>query len=239
MPSKVTVGDRELTIQAFSGFKFLEAQGLVAHMLEIVPSLDENMADFAEKWRASNPPRELSRTTAELELREQVGWITDEAWEKSGGTVTITPRPDGVRTFLRLYPRLQKHARVDLEKLVALVVTPNSELAEADEAGKDLYDPDGPVGKQRKYLLHNGTITQLAQVAVAAAEALVDEFQAGDLTDAAGKLLENWRTLTGRQTSKDDSGSGSDERSSSTSSSERTRGRSRAKRSSTKSPTGS
>lgn len=191
----VRVGDRDLTISEFSGYKFLEATDRLAHLLEVVPDLDGDMAKFGREWRESNPPRVLDRATAELEFGEAAK-ISDEAWAATGGHVTLTPRVDGMQLFLRVFPRLQRHARGDIEELLALIVTANSELEEADTLGADIYEPDQCVGRNRRFLLHKGSPSELAKVALAAMEALGDELKEGDLMGAVGKLRDRWTDLT-------------------------------------------
>lgn len=196
----VKVGDRELPIAEFSSYKFLEATELLAAMLEIVPDLDTELAKFGRDWRDSNPERTITRATAELEFGAAADGITDAAWEAAGGQLTITPRPDGTQTAIRLFPKVFRHARADMVNLLALVVTPNSELEDAEREGQDIYANEGCVGKNRRTLLHHGRPTELVKVLLAAMEALGDEIQEGDLVSAVGKLRDRWATFTGTPT---------------------------------------
>jgi hypothetical protein len=241
MAESIRVGDRTIDVAQFSAFKFLEATDLLANILEASDSLDDEMVKLAESWRKTSPPRTMNRATAALELDpDEYEAISDEAWEKSGGEITLTPRPQGARIGLRLFPKLYKHGRRDFENLIALIATPNSELDQAEENGTDLYAPGGPVHRNRRHILHGGSPSQMVKLGVAALDVLGEELREGQLADAVGKLVGRWTEMTGRQPATGPTGaSGNDAPASSTSSSPPTRARSRAKKSSTASPTAS
>jgi hypothetical protein len=244
MSTTLHVGDRDITVADFSAYKFLEATELLSRMLEVVPELDDVLARFAKDWREAHPERTISRAVAELQMpgaRE----ITDEAWSRVDHQLTLTNNPTQEQVGLRVFPIVQRHAREHLVNLLALIITPNSELEEADEAGTDLYAKGGPVYRNARFVLHKARPTAMVNILVKAMEVLGDELREGDMAGALGGLMSRWREVTGaaQQTRKqgepDAEESETDEPRSSTSASRRTRARSRGGKSSTASPTAS
>lgn len=192
MPDTVHVGDRDITIADFSAYKFLEATDLLARILEIVPELDADVEAFVKSHAARTAIR-IDRATAEMRYGGVAKQISEETWEKTGQRMTIEDEPSGFQIAMRVWPKIQRHARKDAEWLLALIATANSELEEADEAGVDLYGHDGPVTRSRRFIVHNGTPSQAAMLIVAAAEVLWAEIEAGSVMDELGKLMDRIR----------------------------------------------
>lgn len=192
MSDRIRVGDRDLTIAEFSSYKFFEATDILARILEVVPELDTDIEEFAKSYMRRTAIT-LDRATAEMRFGEAAKHVSEETWQRNDQKLVIEDSPSGMQIGLRVWPKVQRHAREDAEWLLALVATPNSELERDDERGVDPYGDGGSVHDWRKFVRHNATPSQVLKLLVAATTALWSEIEAGNVMDDLGKLLDKLR----------------------------------------------
>lgn len=186
----VRVGDRTITVQEFSGYKFLEATELVAQVMDQVPELDQQLADWVQHW-ADSHAEDMSRAAAEFMYgadHPRLSKISEEAWQQSGQRLQQKPAPNQGMVIAQVFPKAYRFAREPLTNLIALVATPNSELADDDANSRSPYEDGGSVHKARQFVLHNAGMGALMQLLTVALEATREELQAADLRELMGNL---------------------------------------------------
>lgn len=184
MSTHVTIGDQQVKLGDFSGFKFLEAVALIGEIMEAVPLADEKISEYAQSWTAQNgAERILDRTSARYLLGEAIDPITEAEWQASEQKLRLAKSPDGNAAMMRAFPAVYKHARRQVENLVCLIATPNSLLEDADEKGEagSIYESGGVVHGQRKLILHRARITEQVQIVLGSMQQLAEELQEADL----------------------------------------------------------
>jgi hypothetical protein len=184
----VKIGDAPATISKLNGFKAAEALGIISEITEQTPTLLQDLAEFTRQYETDHAQR-MPRAAAEARFPQQAKNVSEAAWEASGNELVV-PEPPGLEEQVAFaLPKVYTVARESLIDLLALLITPNSELEQADADGRELYGKDGALAEQRRKLLHDATLEQLVEVAAAAGEVLRDQLKAID-GGQLGKLLE-------------------------------------------------
>lgn len=194
----VKIGDAPATISKLNGFKAAEALGIISDITEAAPNLLHELADFTRTYELEHAQR-MPRAAAEAKFPQQARNVSEEAWKASGNELVV-PEPPGVEEQIAFaLPKVYKVARESLIDLLALLITPNSELESIDAEGGDLYGKDGALAEQRRKLLHDASLEQLVDVAATAGEVLREQLKSID-GGQLGKLLEVFGLKTGAKT---------------------------------------
>jgi hypothetical protein len=186
---EVKLGDKNVELHPFKGFKATEMLTQLAAIYDEVPDLEARVDAFVRKHAAENTVK-VPRAYFEAEYSEEAKRVSEEAWAASGNVMELPgAEPSLQRVVLTLFPDIIKLARRRAFDLLALAICPNSELAELDiDDGADkLYGSEGALSKYRKQLLHEAEAQQLFALAAGVVELLKDQF-AGDGDDGLGKL---------------------------------------------------
>lgn len=192
MPSHtVKIGGQETPLQEFSGYKAFKALRLVR---EILGSSDQIQTAITEHRRRYNQQNaiELDRAAAVFRFGDRTAHLTEEDWAASGGKLVIPQDPSPIESTLAAFPVALDVAEEQTLRLLALVLTANTELEKWDDAG----DVDTNLEAERKRLPHRALAHELAELARVAVELLNDQF-AGTIagfeeSDAVGKLRAWW-----------------------------------------------
>jgi hypothetical protein len=179
----VELGQTTYTIAPFSPFKFLEVTEAVARILERVKDSRGGVDKYVDAYRERNLHR-MSR--AEYESMGGTE-ISDEAWQASGNELVLHNTPSTEQLIAEFGPLVYKDARPEVERLICLIVIPNSELEAADLDGDTLESTGELMRKWRKVVLHDATFGQAINAFGAAFEAVKAESEVvgqGPLGDA-------------------------------------------------------
>lgn len=193
MADQLTIGDRQVTVPALNGFKAVRAGRLVAEASEVMPQVNEALADLRKRYsnemaltitpQMAKLPR--FQRTIDGETRPL---FTEEDFAQAGGAIKVPQDPPRQEVILAVFPLAFKHVEKQLVELLALVIAPNSELQREDESGT----VDEYLTREGKRLLHEATIDQLLELAVAA----IEQVSAALAGDSLGKAV---AAATGRQ----------------------------------------
>lgn len=194
----VKIGDAPATISKLNGFKAAEALAIISDITEQTPTLLQDLAEFTRNYEAENA-QQMPRAAAEAKFPEQAGRVSEAAWTAAGNVLAV-PEPPGIeRQIAFALPKIYGTARESLVDLLALLITPNSELEKADLEGEELYGKTGALAEQRRRLLHDADLEQLVEVAAAAGEVLQGQLKAID-GGPLGKLMEVFGIKSGPKT---------------------------------------
>jgi hypothetical protein len=192
----VKIGDANATISKLNGYKAAEALGIISEITEATPGLLHDLADFTRTYEREHA-QQMPRAAAEAKFPTQARNVSEEAWAAAGNVLAV-PEPPGIEEQIAFaLPKVYKVARESLIDLLALLITPNSELEKYDAEGEDLYGREGALAEQRRKLLHDASLEQLVDVAAGAGDVLREQLRAID-GGQLGKLLEVFGLKTGQ-----------------------------------------
>jgi hypothetical protein len=157
--------------------------------MQIVPELDEYLGEWSDRYVKQHSVS-ITRATAEFRYGSddpRLKGITPEAWEASDQRLNLEGEPGPGLVATHLLPKLYKHARPQLERMVALVCTPNSLLEDDDEAGRDPYGPEGSVHKQLRTVRHRTRPHQWLKAVTVTMDVLREELELADMSELMGK----------------------------------------------------
>lgn len=97
---------------------------------------------------------------------DPLGHLTDADWEASGNVLRIPESPDENAVMMALVPKAFATAHKSVTRLLALVVTPNSDLEKWDGTS----DIDDELDRVARDLMHRASADELIRLAVAAME---------------------------------------------------------------------
>lgn len=163
--TQVRIGDREYTVGNLSTFKVLRAGTIVTQIMREVPELSDEIAEFSRKFSSENTTR-ISRAAAELRFDEEsLARISPEGWEAGKGWIELPASPGPMEIAAFALPRAFDAAQDRVLDLLALLVTPNSELRTvADEEG----GVESLLARKRAELIHEDAAEMLDLLGVAA-----------------------------------------------------------------------
>jgi hypothetical protein len=191
MSQTVKLGDQQIDVQDFNGYKFLEATAILGRIMEVVPEVDAAITSYTQEWLAQNGrERVLDRATAVFMYGDSAKDIPDEVWQVSEQKLRLPQSPSGNATAMRVFPMAYGRARRDVENLIALLATPNSKLEADDDAGRVPYDEGGSVFETRRMIVHKTKITQQVGLVIACLQQLVEELREADFPSKVGNLRE-------------------------------------------------
>ena len=203
MTREVKVGDRTVTLPALNGFKAVRAARLVAEVARCAPSVNERLAALRSDFADSNAlvvtpaiaklPR-FQRVVVDDEGNEhEQPMFTDADFSAAGGEIRIPQDPALTDQIVAVFPLVFEAAEKQVVELLALLLAPNSELADADENGT----VDEYLTKHGKQLLHAASLAQLIDIVTAAIETVTEALTEGAGGGALGKAV---MTMTGQPT---------------------------------------
>ena len=189
--TELRVGDREVTLPELNGFKAVRAARLVAEVMTCAPQVNDRLKELRQDYGNDNAlvvtpalaklPRFQRTVLDEDGTERQVPIFTDADFEAAGGEIRIPQDPPVSEQIIAVFPVVWGAAESQVVELLALLIAPNSELADADEDGS----VDDYLRKSARRLLHAATLDQLVELAVASIEQVV-----GALTKDGGSALE-------------------------------------------------
>lgn len=177
--TEVKVGDRSLALPELNGFKAVRAMRLLSEVARVVPEVSGILAKLREDYAQQNA-LVITPSLARLPRfqREVVGedgsvydepMFTDADFEAAGGEIRVPQDPPMAEQIVAVFPVVFGAAEEKVIELLALLLAPSSELAEADEEGT----VDEYLKQQGKKLLHAATLEQLIAIIVAAVETVM------------------------------------------------------------------
>lgn len=171
MSNQIEIGDTTYTVQRFSVRKALRAGHLLTEILQQMPDIQQEVSRFTREYREENKLR-VNRATAELRWPEQVARVSEEAWTASDGYVEIPADPSIADIAGWVFPRVFDAAEEKAKRLLALLVTPNSELGRAARDGNEDELLDGKADA-----LMDEDAAELAELIVLAGDVLSEQFE--------------------------------------------------------------
>lgn len=189
----VKIGDRDVTIPEFSGFRALEIAGALADISDGVPEIQKGIADFTREYERDNVA-EMERTFALFQFgAERLQGITEEDWQANGNMLRLPKSPTTQEIVWSVFPKAYRFARLELLRLAALFEASDQELEEWDEAND--VDIGEKLLERGRAIAHESKGTQLLELIVAGAERVQTEF--GDKIAEIGGRLGNVLRLFG------------------------------------------
>lgn len=165
----VKIGDRDKTIPKFSGYKVVRAGRIVKAITQKYPSIVADMAKFERDFETQNTVR-ITRAMSKLPKFQALG-LTNRDFEKVD-FVEYPQSPSQWQIVASVFPAIMDIAESEIAVLLALVLAPNSELAEKDDDGAiDEY-----LHAEGRKLLFEADADQVWDVAVAVGEILNEQF---------------------------------------------------------------
>lgn len=188
---QVTVGDRTFTLPTINGFKAVRAARLVAEASKCVPQVLDALGELRQKYGEQNAlvvtpalaklPRFQRVIVDENGDEQEVPLFTEADFEAAGGEIRIPQDPSVADQLLAVFPIVFEAAEAQVIELMALLISPNSELADADENGT----VDDYLAKHARRLLHEASVDQLVTLGTVAIEQVTSA-----LTADGGAALE-------------------------------------------------
>jgi hypothetical protein len=185
----VTVGESTYTLRPFRGLKAISLMTSISGLMKTIPDLQDQIAEVSRKHRDQNM-MDIPRAAFELRYPDEAKNVSQEAWDQSGGVVRL-PDPDASlgweQLMLSVLPTIMDEARDQALTVMALVVIPDRELQAADEEDRVKEALDA-IAKQ---LLYEGTLEELAELALRSVELVKDQFQGkvGELVSQIGEMF--------------------------------------------------
>lgn len=179
-PREIKIGDQVYPIRRFKGLKAALAGALMSRVMREIPDLQDRATAFRKKYRESNTVL-ITPAIAKLPTYAGLG-LTEADFRAAGGKIEFPEEPDQGTIMVNVFPDLFDLAQEELQKFLAIIVIPNSELEEADDAD----DVDEVLKKYGKRLMRQGDIDELLELVVIGLEVLKE--QMGGKRDRLGKL---------------------------------------------------
>jgi hypothetical protein len=180
---EVQVGDRTVPMPELNGFKAVRAMRLLAEISKCVPDVMATLGKLREDYATQNAlivtpalaklPR-FQRVIVDEDGNEQeVPLFTEADFEAAGGEIRIPQDPTTMDQIIAVFPIVFDAAQDRVVELLALIIAPNSELADADEEGT----VDAYLATHGRKLLHAATFDQLVVLIGEAVNIVVDALQ--------------------------------------------------------------
>jgi len=182
---EVKIGATVHTVAPFSPRKVLTAGQMLKKVMGTVRQINAHAAEYR---------REYSKQNAEIITRAMSGvppWrglladMTAEDWDRVGGQIELPAQPSANEIIAEVFPLAFEHAEDEVRRLLALVIIPNDELADAAYAG----DAQAALDKYGNQILDRGSIGQVIDLMDVAVRTLREE------VDAKGEALGRLRAL--------------------------------------------
>lgn len=171
----VQIGDETISVGKFSTFKALRAGKLLTEILGAVPDLSEKLSIAAEEARKRNTVK-ISRAAAELRFdAEDLAKISEEGWKQSDGYLEMPASVSGLDVAAQVFPMVFEEANERVLELVALAITPNSTLKEADLSGDGDAEVQKAIDVSRRKLVHSD-LDELVEVLVVVGQVVEEQF---------------------------------------------------------------
>lgn len=175
----------EIRLEKWRGLKAFEVIDALTELGEKVPNLDTAIGEYRRSYRESNFI-ELPRETAEYRDPERARQVSEEAWQASGHKLRMPSSPAFEQIVLAVFPTIYRAAKDTVLKLLAIVVSTNREIDEAEQADglDELWK------EKRAWLLRTAEYTDL----IVLASKLVDQIRTelADYRDDLGNLRSLW-----------------------------------------------
>lgn len=177
---EVSIGDRSVQLPELNGYKAVRASRLVADVSRCFPDVLERLAELRKEYATTNAlvltpalaklPRYQRTIIDENGVEHDEAIFTDADFEIAGGEIRIPQDPSAVDQIIAVFPLIFDAAEKQVIELMALLVAPNSELADADENGT----VDEYLAKNGRKLLHTASLEQLLALMIAAVEIVTE-----------------------------------------------------------------
>ena len=177
--TELKVGDRQVSLPELNGFKAVRAARLVSEVMKCAPQVNERLSQLRAEYADVNAlvvtpalaklPRFQRTVLDEDGTERQVPIFTAEDFEAAGGEIRIPQDPPLPEQIIAVFPVVWGAAEQQVVELLALLIAPNSELADADDNGT----VDEYLAASARKLLHAATLDQLVELAVASIEQVV------------------------------------------------------------------
>lgn len=184
----VKIGERQYEIQRFRGLKAILVMAALTRVTKEVPDI---LNDVSKAYSARNT---VVITEPMSRLPRWEGFTKedfDEAEKSSGRREIEIPAPiGGNEQMLQALPMLLEQARKEVVRLLAILITPNSDLKEADK--NDTVE--ALLDKHYDELMYDADLEELAELLLVGQDVLMD--QLSSKKDRLGKLIGSlWNRL--------------------------------------------
>jgi hypothetical protein len=174
---EVRIGDALEVVPRFTGFKFTRSARLVGQIAKAYPEVIGDVQAFVAKYEAEN----ATRITPGIAKLKGLQLSAKDFGEQ--GFIEIPEPPTDREKLFAVLPKIIDHAEQPVTELLALLIAPNSKLAEHDEEGT----VDSYLAEEAKKLMHRAEFDQLIELAAVGATVLVEQFSSR--MDEAGNLF--------------------------------------------------
>lgn len=177
----VRVGDEHYVLRPFRGLKAVLVLERVTKLLEVLPEIQSEARNEFRRQRDENVI-EIDRAVFEFRYPEDAKAISETAWQEAGQKIRLPDDMpfDTAAVVMAVLPKVLKFARTDVMEVLALVVLKDSDLQAADQDGTI----DELISDQARKLLYDGTLEELADLAVASFSQIQEL--------SSGKVRELW-----------------------------------------------
>jgi hypothetical protein len=183
---EVRVGDRSYRVDPFNGRKAILASRMISRIFRKVPELVQADAEFRRQFIAANTVT-VTQDQAQVEPYKTIlAHLDAAAWKELGGKLTLPQHPSEEQRLIAAFPLIFELAEEEVLQLIALLVIPAGDLAEAS-AGGGAKDALAAIADE---LLDEGSMPELIEVIAAGADEIRMAFE--ESQDTLGKLRRLW-----------------------------------------------
>lgn len=189
---QITIGEDQLQLQPFSGYKAFKVLRLAKEILKQQPEIQQHIAAYVRQYEQENVV-EFERTAALQRFGEDLAHLTDQDWQASGNKLRMPTSPTREEIGLATFPFVLEVAEQQAIRLLALISLTNRELEDTHmEGGEDAVDKQ--IEEEARRLLHRARIEQLLELAITGYELVEDQLE-GTLREAGDRLGNLFRLL--------------------------------------------
>lgn len=181
----VKIGDQDLTLQEFSGFKAFEVMRRAKDIMKAGPQIQDAVTAYIVKYEADNVVA-IDRAAALHRYGDELKHLTDEDWRASGNQLKMPRSPGPMEIVMQAFPVAFDIAHDQTLALLGVVALDNRELEDADAGGQEQVDK--AIADKAKQLVHRAKAQQLVLLAAAAVDLMQDQFDES-VREAARPLL--------------------------------------------------
>lgn len=166
---EVTIGDTIYKIPRVRGLKAALAGALIARVMREIPQLQKSVTEFRREYRRTNT-MVLTPAMAKLPVYASLGLAPEDFTD---GVVELPEEPDQQTVLMNVFPDLWELADKEIRKFLAIIVIPNRELEEADDADQ----VQEVLAKWGKRLIREGDLDELLELLVVGRDVLREQMQ--------------------------------------------------------------
>lgn len=185
----VTIGGRTIILQSFKAFKAAHVAAIVSGVTDQAKQVAQSFDDFRHEYRNTHNVR-VGQALASIR-----GWeVPDDQWkidDQGEKYIELPSSPPDELAMLHVFEQAYLAARVQVQRLLALLLVDNDRLADAEDQGPEQID--ALLDAEGKKLMREAEVWEILDLLHAARLLLVREME--HRAEKAGKLRGLWSTI--------------------------------------------